>query len=143
MILADLPNGATVFVDANVLIYYFMPHPQFGQACTEFMDRVERGEIIAHSSTHIAGEIAHRLMTVEAIDPFAWPLAGIAARLRRHAVEVQSLTRFRDAIDDLLQSPVQIRSVVPALVAEAAVISQQTGLLTNDALVVAVSRTKA
>ena len=34
MIFADLPAGATVFVDANTFVYYFEPHPILGPFCT-------------------------------------------------------------------------------------------------------------
>jgi hypothetical protein len=34
MIHADLPAGATVFVDASVFIHYFEPNARFGPAAT-------------------------------------------------------------------------------------------------------------
>jgi len=30
MIFGDLPTGASVFVDADILVYHFQPHPVFG-----------------------------------------------------------------------------------------------------------------
>ena len=41
MIFTALPTGAAVFVDANPLIYHFSGHPQFGAACTAFLERIE------------------------------------------------------------------------------------------------------
>jgi len=39
MILADIPQGASVFVDANTLVYHFTADPQYGQARTDFVGR--------------------------------------------------------------------------------------------------------
>ena len=41
MIYADLPAGATVFVDASVFIHHFEPNPLFGPAATDFLERIE------------------------------------------------------------------------------------------------------
>lgn len=40
MIYADLPAGATIFVDASVFIHHFEPNTRFGPAVTEFLERV-------------------------------------------------------------------------------------------------------
>ena len=45
---------------------------------------------------------------------------------------------FVDAMDQLMRSRVQVLSIAPRLVLRAAEVSRQTGLLSNDALVVAV-----
>jgi hypothetical protein len=39
MIFADLASGDSVFVDANTLIYHFGPHPAFGTACRQMLQR--------------------------------------------------------------------------------------------------------
>ena len=51
---------------------------------------------------------------------------------------MQQLTAFRQAIDRILQSHLQVLTVTPVLLATAAALSQQIGLLTNDGLIVAV-----
>jgi predicted nucleic acid-binding protein len=50
---------------------------------------------------------------------------------------VQQLTGFHQAVERVLQSRVQIPTIPPPLVAEGALLSRQTGLLSNDALVAA------
>src|SRR5205807_2013809 len=84
------------------------------------------------------GEVAHRLMTIQANSLFGWPFAGIGNRLRTHPTEVQKLTAFRQAIEQLLRSNLQILTILPPLFATAMALGQQIGLLTNDALTVAV-----
>ena len=140
MIYADLPAGATVFVDASVFIHHFEPNALFGPAATEFLERIENQEVSGVTATHIVSEVAHRLMTIEAMQAFGWTSAGIALRLRNHPAQVQTLTRFRQAIQEIPLFGIPILTVDPAWLDAAAGISQQTGLLHNDALVIAVLR---
>ena len=76
MTFADLPAGASVFVDANTLVYHFQPHPVLGAACTDLVERIERQELTGFTSTHVLSEVAHRLMTLEACLLFSWPFAS-------------------------------------------------------------------
>ena len=80
MIYADVPAGTTVFLDASVFIHHFEPNALFGLAATEFLERIENQEITGVTATHIVSEVAHRLMTIEAMQAFGWTSAGIALR---------------------------------------------------------------
>jgi predicted nucleic acid-binding protein len=140
MTLADVPTGSAVFVDANILIFALTNHPAHGAPCDAFLDRVENQEITAVTSTHILGEVVHRMMTIEAADRFGWPIQGIANRLRRHPAEVQQLVRPRQALDEINAAGVGVLTVAIAEVGVATDISRQTGLLHGDALIVAVMR---
>jgi predicted nucleic acid-binding protein len=82
MIYADLPAGAEVFLDATVFIHHFEPNTVSGAASTEFLERIENQEINGVTATHIVSEVAHRLMTIKAMQAFGWKAAGIAVRLR-------------------------------------------------------------
>jgi len=77
-------------------------------------------------------------MTLEAVNVFGWPIVGIAARLRRRPGEIQKLTSYRTAIQIILASKVTILTIAPQLAATATSLSQQWGLLSNDAMIVAV-----
>src|SRR3954451_17574012 len=82
MIYADLPASAAVFLDASVFIHHFEPNALYGPPATEFLERIENQEIAGITTTHIVSEVAHRLMTLEAMQAFGWKSAGIALRLR-------------------------------------------------------------
>jgi predicted nucleic acid-binding protein len=140
MIYADLPAGETIFLDASVFIHHFEPNARFGPAATEFLERIENQEISGITATHIISEVAHRLMTIEAMQAFGWKSAGIAPRLRNHPTQVQMLKRFRQAIQEIPLFGIRILTIDPTWLDAAAGISQQTGLLHNDALVIAVMR---
>ncbi len=138
MTFADLRDGATIFLDANIFVYHFAQHPTFGAACTALLDRIERQEVGGFTSTHVLSETAHRLMTLEACTAFSWPYAGIASRLQQHPHELQKLTRFRQAIQFIVASRVQVLTISTDRIVDATAVSQQSGLLSNDALIVAI-----
>ena len=126
------------FLDANSLVYHFAADQRFGPACTSLVKRIERKEILAFCSTHVVSDVAHRLMTVEAVLAFGWPIAGIAQRLRRHHAEIAKLTRFRDALAEVPLLGIQVLPVAWPDLSLAASLSQQHELLSGDALIVAV-----
>ena len=138
MTFADIASATTVFVDANTFVYAFAPDPQFGPPCEQLLERVELHDVQGFTSSHVLSDVAHRLMALEACAIFGWPYAGIAARMQRHPTEVQQLPRFRQALDAVLGIGIQVVPVFARHVVSAAALSQQLGLLSNDALVVAV-----
>jgi hypothetical protein len=72
------------------------------------------------------------------IQKFGWPVRGIAQRLRKHPALVRQLTTFHQTVEMILQSRIQVLAVSPSWILTASTISRQTGLLSNDALIVAV-----
>jgi predicted nucleic acid-binding protein len=78
MTFASIP--AAVFVDANTFIYHFTNDPNYGVACTQLLKRVELQQVRGFTSAHVMAEVAHRLMTLEAISLKGWPVAGKAAK---------------------------------------------------------------
>jgi predicted nucleic acid-binding protein len=140
MTFADIPAGVSVFFDANIFVYYFGPHPNFSAACAALLERVEHQEILGFTSSHVLSDMAHRLMTFEAAALFGWPQQGLANRLKRHPAEVSQLQRYRSAIDEVALVGVQVVPTTGRLVSLAADVSRQTGLLSNDALIVAMMR---
>ena len=72
-------------------------------------------------------------MALEAARRLGKPQGSMAKFLKSHLDEIQQLTSFRQAIDDLCIGQIQLLAVSPAMVQTVAAISQQIGLLTNDA----------
>ena len=58
MTFGELPNGASVFIDANIFIYHFG-----GQSleCRNLLERCPRRELVGFTSTFIVAEVLHRL----------------------------------------------------------------------------------
>lgn len=77
-------------------------------------------------------------MALEAATCLGKPKASTAKFLKSHLSEIQKLTGFRQAIEDLCASNLSILAIPSNLVPTMTALSQQIGLLTNDALIVAV-----
>jgi predicted nucleic acid-binding protein len=73
MTFADIPAGATVFLDANTFVYYFVPHPVFGPACSDLLERIEQGKVQGITSAQVLSDVAHRLRIFEAAAQQGWP----------------------------------------------------------------------
>jgi predicted nucleic acid-binding protein len=137
MTFADLSGGERLFLDANPLVYYFGSHPLLGPACKQLFQRIGKQELTAFTSTHVLSEAAHHLMTMEASTRFGWT-SKVVQRLKQQPATLQQLSDFRLAVEKVPQLGIRVLTIAPDLIATAAAISQQTGLLSNDALVVAV-----
>jgi predicted nucleic acid-binding protein len=140
MTFANIPRGSQVFIDANTFVYHASADPNHGAACKQLMERIARCEIEGFTSAHVLGDVAHRLMTLEAMATLGWAAKGIVVRLRHNPAEVQKLTRFRQGIDDIARMGVHVLPIDFSLVSVGTALSQQYGLLTGDALIVAVMR---
>ncbi len=140
MTFASIPSASAIFLDANTIIYHFSNEPKHGPACTQLLKRVELRDLSGFTSAHVLADVTHRLMTLEAINLMGWPPAGIAARLRKHHVEIPTLSVYRQAIGRILLLGIQVFPLTHAEVEAATLLSQQYELLTGDALVVAVMR---
>jgi predicted nucleic acid-binding protein len=137
MTLDQVPSAAHVFVDANILVYHFQPHPSFGTMCHRLLERIERQDIEGYTSTNLLGELAHRLMVIEAGALPGWTGSKVLNRLKQQPDVVKQLTLFQTAIDAVLQSRIRVLIISPVLMSTAAALSRQHGLLTNDAVILA------
>jgi predicted nucleic acid-binding protein len=135
---AAIRAGESLFVDANVFVYVFGPDPSLGPPSRSLLERIESRDVKAYVSADVLHDVAHRLMTIEACQTFGWPYPGIAQRLRRHPPEVQKLCRFRQALDEIVGIGVQVLPISVEDVLLAADLSRTHGILSGDALIVAV-----
>lgn len=138
MTFASIPSGASVFLDANVLVYCLGGDPTYGPSCTDLCERIDLGDLRGFMASGMLSEVAHRLMTLEACRVFGWAYAGIGRRLRRHPAEIQKLQEFRKAMDEIVAIGVQVLPVRVDDVLAAGDLSLQFGLLSGDALIVAI-----
>jgi predicted nucleic acid-binding protein len=144
MTLNQIPGNAGVFIDANIFVYHFTPDPKFGPQCQLLFDHFTKyQEFFAYTSTHVLAEVTHQLMIMEAHTHLGWPLASITKRLQRNPADVQKLTRFRQAIDDIPRMGIEILPVERHLLPLAASFTQLHGLMTNDAITLACMQNEA
>ena len=76
MLLSDLEDGSSVFVDANIFIYHFSKGSKLNPASSKFLERIEEQKINGFTSIAIIQEVAHRMMIVEAASILPLALAS-------------------------------------------------------------------
>lgn len=135
-----LPSGARCFVDANILYYHFVETPPFSDPCSVFLQRVLAGELAAFASASVLAEAIHKIMLAEAAARFQLQRPNLVNWLANHHERITQLTMFRAAAEELALWPMVLLPTGGAVLAQAAAVSQQHGLLTNDALIVALMR---
>ena len=133
MTLADIAPRTRVFIDANTLIYHFAPHPVLQVPCRKFLERVYQNDVSGFTSTHVLSNVAHRLMTLEAMAVLGWPAAGVVYRLQRQSAQIQRLTAFRQSVERIPALGIEVFPVAQDHVLAAVEISQQYGLAWIDA----------
>ena len=79
-------------------------------------------------------------MTIEAMGRFGWKAAGLAARLRKHHMEIPKLSLYQQATVQVAQLGIQVLPIAESLVVAATGLSPHYELLTGDALIIAVMR---
>jgi predicted nucleic acid-binding protein len=139
MIFTDLVDGESIFLDANILVYHFAPHPTHGRACNDLIRRVENLALMAYTSTAVLSDVAHHLMTFEASAVFGWT-SKVVQRLRQDPSAVMKLSKFHTCVGEAPKLGIRVLTIPETLVETAAMLSRQTGLLTNDALILATMR---
>jgi hypothetical protein len=68
--LSQLPDGESIFLDANIFLYSAFDHPTFGGACRDFLTRVNQEEVHGYCSAFVLNEVFHKLMMSEIVDKF-------------------------------------------------------------------------
>jgi predicted nucleic acid-binding protein len=134
----DLTIGSSIFLDSNLLVYYFAPDPALRPACAGLIERIRRQELAGYTSTHLVLEMEHRLMIIEAMSLFGQPAQGMVRRLKRHPADVQRLSEFRKAIEAIPNLGIQLLTATPQLIHAGSIVSQQAGLLSSDSLAIAI-----
>jgi len=137
MTFADLLAGDAVFVDANVLsttspLIQFFKHLAVS-CCSGSRTKKSGLYIFAHSQRGRA----------PSPDPGGASGASVVVRKAHPAAQtkpavLQTLTKFRTAIEHIVQSQIVVLASTPALMVTATGLCQQPGLLITDALSVAV-----
>ncbi len=119
-----------------MFVYALAPEPTFGPpACNFLSDR--RKEVEGFMSSPVLSEVAHRLMTLEAVQRSRWPYAGIANRLKRHPREFSDSSEFRQSLSEIVAIGIHILPVNAQDILFAGDLSRQHGLLSGDALLLA------
>jgi predicted nucleic acid-binding protein len=137
MKLEDLPDGTTIFVDANILIYHFSG---LSLECQAFLQRCESRQVDAYTGVHIVLEVMHRLMMLEALQKGLITGGQPARRLKEHPEIVKGLQAYNQSVQQIPRLNIRVRAITSAVVRASEAIRVQAGLMSNDSVTVALMR---
>jgi predicted nucleic acid-binding protein len=136
MTLAQLPEGEWVVIDTNILVY-----ANQGQSadCIEFLRHCASGAVQGIVPMPMVAELVHALMLIEAREnnwiERQYPARALAARPDL----IRRLVRYEVQVREFFGIGLRIEPALAADVLEAMRIQRDAGLLTNDALLLAVA----
>ena len=134
----DVPAGTRCFIDANIFVYHFVDTPELSDACSDFLERVERGELAGTTSAVAVAEAVHKVMLAEAMTEHNLPHRGLAHRLQRQAQLIAGLSRHKEVIKLVRALDLQVVPTTLELLEKASTLAVTHQVLTNDAITLAV-----
>lgn len=137
MTLDNVPVGSLCVVDTNVLLY---AEQSVSEQAKRFVRRCGSGEVKAVLPQTVWQELAHKLMLAEALSRGLVSGGNPAAKLAAKPDAVRGLNLYRAKVKALLDlgfgfEPCQLGD----LTERAFALQEKYGLLTNDAVVLAVA----
>ncbi|MFH0991728.1 MAG: type II toxin-antitoxin system VapC family toxin [bacterium] len=136
MNLNEIKKSDIVLLDANVLVYGVLHR---SEQCTKLLRRCAERDVIGIVGLQQLAEVMHRLMMVEARDN-AWTTGGNPDRsLSERPDRVRLMNRYSDIVKGLLASGFKFESLVAEDFPAALRLQREYGLLTNDALFIAIA----
>ncbi|MBM4050175.1 MAG: type II toxin-antitoxin system VapC family toxin [Planctomycetes bacterium] len=141
--LSDIPDGTSCLVDANILYYHLVSTPGLSEQSTELLIRGRHGALSLIVPVTALAEAIHKVMVAEAAARFHLPLQGLAHRLSSRRDLISQLEQHKRVLPAARAADAQIISVTGQHINLAAELSIQHGLLTNDAILLAVARSVA
>jgi predicted nucleic acid-binding protein len=134
MTFAEIEEGSTVFIDANIFIYHFVgTSPQ----CTSLLERCRSGEVRGATSILILGEVCHRLMMIEAVKRSLVSPGSVAHKLSNRPELVRQLVTSEADIESIPAMRIEVAAATEATLMQALRLQRRYGLMTNDSMIVA------
>jgi predicted nucleic acid-binding protein len=133
--LFKIPPGQPVIIDANIFVY---ANQHASNQCVKLLERCSSNEVRGILPVHILAEVMHVLMLAEAKDLGLVKGANPARQLSENPKKIMALHRYESLIRDLLAIGLQLESLQREDFLTAAYLQREQGLLTNDALFLAV-----
>jgi predicted nucleic acid-binding protein len=135
VLLSDLKDGLSIFIDANIFIYHFCKESTFNPARSDFLERVERRKVRGVSSTAVIQEATHRMMILEVatILPDV-KLKDMVKYLKANPEVVKKLVNYQSIPSKIASFNLKIISPDIDTFARSQQMKSRYGFLSNDAL---------
>ncbi|MCI0353398.1 MAG: type II toxin-antitoxin system VapC family toxin [Acidobacteriales bacterium] len=134
--LHSLPNGCSVFLDANVFVY---GGDGRSRECAKLLQRCSRQEVLGVTLFQTVNEATHRFMLIE-VEELGLLGHPSARAMRKRPRLVGSLKKYWQRTEHVLNLNLLFLSLDEALLRQAQVERSSFGLLTNDSMIAACMR---
>ena len=131
MTLDDIPDGTSVYVDANIFIYNFTAQ---SDECRRLLNRCYDMDLIGVTGTHVLLEVAHRLMMIEAVAKGLVSAGNVPAKLKSRPEVVSQLTDYSTWISEVANGNVTALDTDMTAVSASLYWRRRYGLLVNDSV---------
>ena len=135
--LARLPAGTTIFVDANIFLYHVL---NVSSVCSDFFERARRRTVQAYTSPIVLSEVLHQTMLAELGEQHPVRPSGALRLLRRRPELIETLRKTPEIMRQIGHWRIRVLPLRWREIVLAAELTQRYHLLTNDALIVATMR---
>jgi predicted nucleic acid-binding protein len=135
--LDTLPIGSPVFIDANIFVYHFAGA---SPSCHGFLSRCSGGGLRGVTSLPVLLEVAHRLMVIEAQQKRLVRGGNPGRQLAESPGLVKKLHLYEEWTLAIPRMGIEVEEVSFVDLLASMGVRQKTGLLTLDALIVAVMK---
>lgn|SRR5487761_173154 len=130
---SSIPNGKTVYVDANVFHFYLRGPEDLKKACSSFLQRIEKNEIRAVTSSLVLDEVMYKILLKRIEDKYKKnPLDIIRKSVEEIGVESAEVRKALDIILGI--SGLTVLSVDKEHVEEAVYFMAKYSVLPRDAI---------
>ena len=134
MNLDQIPKNDIVLIDANIILYALRDK---SAQCKRLIRRCVEHDTNGIITSHILAEVSHRLMLAEAHENGWISGSNPARRLAEQPERVKVLIRYEQAIKSLLAMGIYIEYLAKEDFLMMLRVQRESGLLTNDALLIA------
>lgn len=131
MTFSGVESGTKLYIDANIFVY---ASNGASRECRELIDRCDRREVNAYTGIHVLLEVAHRIMTIEAVDKGLVTPGNVPRKLRRRPELVSQLQDHSAAIRYILEMNIEIMQIDARILETSANLRAQMGFLVNDSI---------
>jgi predicted nucleic acid-binding protein len=132
--LDQIEEGSRVFIDASIFIYHFTgTSPE----CRRLLESCESSRVAGFTSVTALAEVAHRLMTIEAVTKGLVSPGNVVRKLREKPEVVRKLHLYQEQTELIPLMGIAILRLDLDVMTLAADIRRRDGLLLNDSLLAA------
>jgi predicted nucleic acid-binding protein len=129
-----LPDGSRLFLDASIFIYHFTGA---SAECRDLLQDCASGRLHGVTSVTVIAEVAHRLMTIEAVARRLITPGNPARKLRERPDVVTSLRDYQTQVATIPAMGIEILPLTEVEVLRSGSLRDRFGLLVNDSLILA------